>query len=93
MVAIKNTLAGLVLAALASSAAAAKCEAIGSITRGAVLSSGFSVRKDGDRLCAFDGQLKCGSLPNGNENVIKSCGDLKHAVSFHADCPGSSQFK
>lgn len=93
MVAIKNTFAGLIIAALATSAAAAKCEALGSITRGATLSSGFSVRRDGDVICRFDGQLKCGSLPNGNENVIDKCKDLKHPVSFHADCPGSSSFK
>ncbi|KAJ5172112.1 hypothetical protein N7492_004705 [Penicillium capsulatum] len=88
MVAIKNTIVGLVVAVLASSAAADKCKAKGTISRGATkVSSGFSVYRGDDRICSFDGDLKCGTLPNGNENVIKSCDDLKHPVSFHADCP------
>lgn len=93
MVAIKNAFVGLIMAALATSTAAAKCKAIGTISRGAVLASAFNVYKDGDHLCTYDGQLKCGSLPNGNENVIKECKDLKHAVTFHADCPGDVKFK
>lgn len=89
MVAIKSTLAGLVMATFAASVAADTCKAIGTISRGATLSSGYSVHKGDDTICRFDGDLKCGTLPNGNENVIKKCGDLAHAVSFHADCPNS----
>ncbi|KAJ5173259.1 hypothetical protein N7492_005852 [Penicillium capsulatum] len=81
MVAIKSTLVGLIVTALATSIAADTC-VVGSTFHRDISTGGgrIYVERGGKKLCDFDNKVDCG------RNVVEKCKDLKHAVSFYTEC-------